>query len=391
MTRQPIGLLTTVLLLAAWPLGSFRLRRPWAVDPGEECRHDLDRRNRVDLSTAGDRACRPGGSQRPGPGYGRARRPRPAPGPPRRPGGPLAARLPQGIAAARHCGPGGGRREGAAEPHRIRPPRAPPRRSRRLGNNGQRTGHHFHQTTFRRRGLPPRGVPRRRTRHPGADQDSRRCQPLSPQARPGGGVAGCAARQRCPTAHRPLGRRPGRPCAGQYPQVLRGSSPVAGGADRTGNAGRSDGPVPACLRAQRAVGPGGRGAGIGKDDADELSGRRARPESSGRCRRGGIRDRHSASERGAHADPPGPTRSKGGRPAPAGGGVSADGAGRRHCRRGQGSRGDAAHVDLVVGSSGVHHHSRRLGPPGPVATAVYLPAGGDRFGAQRDRVVGAGE
>ena len=60
-----------------------------------------------------------------------------------------------------------------AEPDRLWPPRAVARRPGRVGNHGQRTRLHFHQTTFRRRGIPPRGVPRRRTRHPGAHQDPR--------------------------------------------------------------------------------------------------------------------------------------------------------------------------------------------------------------------------
>ena len=149
-----------------------------------------------------------------------------------------------------------------AEPDRLRPPRAAARRPGRLGNHGQRTRLHFHQTTFRRRGIPPRGVPRRRTRGPGAHQDPRRCQPVAPEAGSRRGAAGRPARQRRPAAHRAFRCGSGRPRPGQHPQVLRRPAPVAGRARSNGACSMRSRPgfcTPACAADCPSSSPARRG------------------------------------------------------------------------------------------------------------------------------------
>jgi pilus assembly protein CpaF len=83
-----------------------------------------------------------------------------------------------------------------------------------------------------RLGLPRRGLPRRRARHPHADQDPRRRVAVAPQARPLRGAPGRPARLRGPPAHRPPGRRPRLAHDRQRAQVHRGGVPVAGRARR---------------------------------------------------------------------------------------------------------------------------------------------------------------
>jgi hypothetical protein len=48
-------------------------------------------------------------------------------------------------------------------------------------------------------------------------------------------------------------------------------------------------------------------------------------------------------------------------------------------------------LTLSSGGAGLHHHPRRLGPPGSVATALHLPVGRDRLRAQLRRPFCSGE
>ena len=96
--------------------------------------------------------------------------------------------------------------------------------------------------------------------------------------------------------------------------------------------------------------------------------RAARPSSTpaaGRDRRGGVRGDIPLPNVATHADPGRPPRAAGGRPPPAGRRLPAHGARRRHRRRGPRPRGPAPAAHAVVGRQGLHHHPRRLGPPGP--------------------------
>ena len=56
-------------------------------------------------------------------------------------------------------------------------------------------------------------------------------------------------------------------------------------------------------------------------------------------------------------------------------GLPAHGARHRRRRRGPRPGGAAAAAHPVVGREGLHHHPRRLGPPGPHPAALHLPAG----------------
>ena len=92
-------------------------------------------------------------------------------------------------------------------------------------------------------------------------------------------------------------------------------------------------------------------------------------------RRGGLRGRRPAAERGVSMQTrPARADRRRGRPAPARRRVPAHGARRRHRRRGPRPRGAAAAAHPVVGRQGLHHHPRRLGPPGAHPAAVHLPA-----------------
>ena len=197
-----------------------------------------------------------------------------------------------------------------------------------------------------------------------------------PQARPGRGPAGRPARHRRPPPHRPRRHRPRRPRPGQHPQVHRRRVPDPRRAGRARHARHPGGRLPAGLRAGPAV-----------DRLRRRSRARARPRCSPAARPSSTPACGSSSPRRCsrptsrcptwrqHADParpPGPAR---GRPAPAGRRLPAHGPRRRHRRRGPRPRGAAAAAHPVVGREGVHHHPRRLGPPGAHPAAVHLPAG----------------
>ena len=129
---------------------------------------------------------------------------------------------------------------------------------------------------------------------------------VAPQARPGRGPAGRAARQRRPAAHRARRRRPRRPRAGQHPQVHRRRLHAASTSWSTRD--MLDAPVAEFLRAcvrGPAVDRLRRRARLGQDDAAVVLRGRARPGAARRHRRGGLRGRRPAAERGQHADPAG--------------------------------------------------------------------------------------
>ena len=197
--------------------------------------------------------------------------------------------------------------------------------------------------------LPPRGVPRRRPRHANAYEAARRLLDQPPQARPDRGPAGRPARRRLPAPHRP--RRPGpwRPPDGEHPPVhRRRRSPDLDELVERDTLSRRGRPASSPLRCgpDRPIVFAGA-PGSGKTTLLSCCVGELDPSLRGRHRRGGLRDRCAAAERGQHADPPSPPRPARHRPAPARRRVPPDGPRRGHRRRGPRPRGATASTSLT--------------------------------------------
>ncbi len=257
-------------------------------------------------------------------------------------------------------------RAGLEEPRRLRPPHRPARRPRRLGDRDQLAVGDLREASRRPGWLPPRGLPRRRARHPDPDQAPRRLVLEPPQARRQRGPAGRPARRRLPAPHRP--RRPGsrRPPHGEHPPLHGGPVHEPRPDGRTTHAERRRRPLPHRGGARRLHHRVRRRARFGQDHAALLLRGGARPKPPRRRGRGGVRDRRPAPERGLDADPGRPPRPPRGRPASPRRRLPPHGPGRGDRGRGPRPGGAPPPADPVVGGQGVHHDPRRQRTRGAV-------------------------
>ena len=131
----------------------------------------------------------------------------------------------------------------------------------------------------------------------------------------------------------------------------------------------------ACVRARLSIVFAGA-PGLGQDHAAVVLRGRARPHACGSSspRRSSRPTSRCPTSPACRPGPPGQDR-------PAVdlrrlvAGLPAHGPRRRHRRRGPRPGGAAPAAHAVVGREGLHHHPRRVGPPGAHPAAVHLPAG----------------